>query len=190
MARVTVEDCLAQIPNRFALTVLAARRARALSESRGTPLVDCENKEGVTALREIEEGLVRYKESVSDVVIAFIEEQRSQLRSIAQEHTFLEAATFVTGDDEDEEGVVDDVAELSSDLEDISGESEKPERIEDEDAPEEDLEEVAELAEDDEIGDAAELTDDVEIGDADEALGELEGAEDSEAEVAEIGDDD
>lgn len=190
MARVTVEDCLAQIPNRFALTVLAARRARALSESRGTPLVDCENKEGVTALREIESGLVRYKESVSDVVHAFIEEQRSQLRSIAQEHTFLEAATFVTGDDEDEEGVVDDVAELSSDLEDISGESEKPERIEDDEAVEEDLEETSDIAEDDDLAEAAEIGDDVDLGEVDEALGDLEVGDEGDAEVADLGDDD
>jgi DNA-directed RNA polymerase omega subunit len=39
MARVTVEDCLEKIPNRFALTILAARRARALLENRGTPLI-------------------------------------------------------------------------------------------------------------------------------------------------------
>ena len=57
MARVTVEDCLDKVPNRFALVVLAAERARQLSRG-ATSGVDCDNKPAVTALREIASGLV------------------------------------------------------------------------------------------------------------------------------------
>ena len=74
MARVTVEDCLEKVSNRFALTVLAARRARALSEGRGNPLVECDNKDCVTSLREIGEGGVRYVEDVDHVVRNYISE--------------------------------------------------------------------------------------------------------------------
>ena len=58
MARVTVEDCLEHVENRFKLVLLASKRARQLSM--GTePLVEWENdKPTVVALREIEEGLV------------------------------------------------------------------------------------------------------------------------------------
>ncbi len=58
MARVTVEDCLEHVDNRFDLVLLAARRARQIA--RGVqPLVDEENdKPTVIALREIAEGLV------------------------------------------------------------------------------------------------------------------------------------
>ena len=49
MARVTVEDCLEQVPNRFALTILAAERGRQISKG-APPLVRCENKSAVTAL--------------------------------------------------------------------------------------------------------------------------------------------
>ena len=58
MARVTVEDCLDHVENRFKLVLLASKRARQLSM--GTePLVEWENdKPTVVALREIEEGLV------------------------------------------------------------------------------------------------------------------------------------
>jgi len=58
MARVTVEDCVTKIPNRFRLVMLAAQRARDLSV--GTPLtVDRDNdKNPVVALREIAEGMV------------------------------------------------------------------------------------------------------------------------------------
>lgn len=52
MARITVEDCLQQIPNRFELVLAAARRAKQLLKG-ARPLVESENKELVTALREI-----------------------------------------------------------------------------------------------------------------------------------------
>jgi len=122
MARVTVEDCLARVPNRFALTVLGSRRARAISEGRGRALVDCENKEGVTALREISADRVRYKEVVSDTVTEFIEEQRRQLRVTTGEHTFLEAASLrALEDDDDEDGVEEpDVEELQTDPEKLN----------------------------------------------------------------------
>ena len=58
MARVTVEDCLDKIPNRFDLVVLAARRARHLTLGRA-PFVEEENdKPTVIALREIAEGKI------------------------------------------------------------------------------------------------------------------------------------
>ena len=75
MARVTVEDCLDQVPNRFALVVLAAERARQLARG-ATPGVDCDNKPAVTALREIAEGLVKVREDVKSVVVEFIVERR------------------------------------------------------------------------------------------------------------------
>ena len=57
MARVTVEDCLEQVENRFALVLLAAQRTRQLMKG-VEPLVDNtgDNKEAVTALREIAAG--------------------------------------------------------------------------------------------------------------------------------------
>ena len=58
MARVTVEDCLDKIPNRFDLVVLAARRARDITLGRA-PFVERENdKPTVIALREIAEGKI------------------------------------------------------------------------------------------------------------------------------------
>lgn len=58
MARVTVEDCLKKIPNRFELTLVAAKRARMIAMG-STPLVDPErDKPTVIALREIAAGKV------------------------------------------------------------------------------------------------------------------------------------
>lgn len=59
MARVTVEDAVKQVGNRFDLVMTAARRARQISVSGCDPLVEIENdKPTVIALREIEEGLI------------------------------------------------------------------------------------------------------------------------------------
>lgn len=58
VARVTVEDCLGEVPNRFELVMLASQRARQLFKG-AKPLVDCDNREVVVALREIAEGHVR-----------------------------------------------------------------------------------------------------------------------------------
>jgi DNA-directed RNA polymerase subunit omega len=58
MARITVEECLEKIPNRFELTLAAAYRARQLSNG-ATNLVDnVKDKPTVIALREISEGKV------------------------------------------------------------------------------------------------------------------------------------
>jgi DNA-directed RNA polymerase subunit omega len=75
MARVTVEDCLEKIPNRFALVVLASERARQLARG-AAPLTECDNKPAVTALREIADQKVRFREDVTDVVRDFISERR------------------------------------------------------------------------------------------------------------------
>ena len=52
MARITVEDCLERVDNRFQLVLLAAKRAKQLLKG-SRPLLDTDNKEVVTALREI-----------------------------------------------------------------------------------------------------------------------------------------
>lgn len=59
MARVTVEDCLDNVDNRFELVMLATRRARQLATGGKDPKVEWDNdKPTVVALREIAEGLV------------------------------------------------------------------------------------------------------------------------------------
>lgn len=58
MARVTIEDCLENVENRFELVLLAARRARQISQG-ADPLVDVDNdKPTVIALREIADNLI------------------------------------------------------------------------------------------------------------------------------------
>lgn len=59
MARITVEDCLNHVDNRFELVLVGSKRARQLAVGGKDPLVPEENdKPTVIALREIEEGLI------------------------------------------------------------------------------------------------------------------------------------
>jgi DNA-directed RNA polymerase subunit omega len=62
MARITVEDCLNKVPNRFELTIVAIKRAKMLLGG-ARPLVETNNKDVVTALREIARGEVRLIDS-------------------------------------------------------------------------------------------------------------------------------
>jgi len=59
MARVTVEDCLEHVDNRFELVMLASKRAREIAIRGAQPMVEWDNdKPTVVALREIAAGLI------------------------------------------------------------------------------------------------------------------------------------
>ena len=58
MSRITVEDCLEKVDNRFELVMLATKRAKQLFKG-AKPLIDSDNREVVVALREIADGKVK-----------------------------------------------------------------------------------------------------------------------------------
>jgi DNA-directed RNA polymerase subunit omega len=58
MARITVEDCLKQVNNRFVLVKIASRRTKQLLEG-AEPLVKADNKDIIISLREIAAGKVK-----------------------------------------------------------------------------------------------------------------------------------
>ena len=69
MARITVEDCVLKVPNRFELVLLAAQRAREISS--GAPLsVDRDNdKNPVVSLREIADGTVKVEDMYQHLIL-------------------------------------------------------------------------------------------------------------------------
>jgi len=73
MARITIEDCLENVPSRFALVHLAIERVKQLRKG-GRPLVKCKNREIVLALREIAQGKVKFENL--DELAREAEEQR------------------------------------------------------------------------------------------------------------------
>ncbi len=59
MARITVEDCIQRVPNRFHLVQMTAIRAKQIKRGSHTMIAAGENKEVVTALREIAAGFIQ-----------------------------------------------------------------------------------------------------------------------------------
>ena len=88
MARVTVEDAVEQVGNRFDLVLIASRRARQIATGGKEPLVEVENdKPTVLALREIEEGLI-----TTDVM-----DQSDKYEQVQQESAELAAVAAIVG---------------------------------------------------------------------------------------------
>ena len=67
MARITVEDCLKQVPNRFLLVNMVAKRVRQIREGSEYLVNSPKNEDIVVALREVAAGKVVYKEETEDL---------------------------------------------------------------------------------------------------------------------------
>lgn len=74
MARVTVEDCLEVVDNRFALVLLAAARARQLMKGSRALVEGYKNNEQVIALREIAASKVHFHRPIKEVLESSIAE--------------------------------------------------------------------------------------------------------------------
>ncbi len=88
MARVTVEDAVEKIGNRFDLVLVASRRARQIATGGKDPLVELENdKPTVLALREIEKNLI-----TSDIM-----DETDRHEQVQQESAELAAVAAIVG---------------------------------------------------------------------------------------------
>jgi DNA-directed RNA polymerase subunit omega len=127
MARVTVEDCVVKIPNRFELVLLAAQRAREITSGAPLSLDRDDDKNPVVALREIAEETVQL-DHLKDAVVRGM--QKHVEMDEPEDAPELETTLFgiadptgsVIGEDELDEEAVDD--ELEEDLLSIGGEDE------------------------------------------------------------------
>lgn len=91
MARVTVQDAVEKIGNRFDLILTASRRARQLQSNAREPLVERENdKPTVIALREIEKGLIN-----NDIM-----DKQDRFEQLEQETAEIHAVSFLSTADE------------------------------------------------------------------------------------------
>ena len=131
MARVTVEDCIDKIPNRYELLMVAAQRAKDISS--GSPLtIDRDNdKNSVVALREIAEETVSIEELQRSLVMGLqkyveVEEpEEEELEIMAAERELADLDEQFSGllpqmeleDSMQIHGVDDDAADLDVDVE-------------------------------------------------------------------------
>jgi DNA-directed RNA polymerase subunit omega len=114
MARITVEDCLDKVANRFELVMIASKRSRQLQIEGKDPMLPVDNdKPTVIALREIAEGLV------NDQIL--IEKPTVDL-----EESFSEASELAAVEAEAEDGLEASAAETEEVAEDAASADEKP----------------------------------------------------------------
>jgi len=101
MARITVEDCLDNVDNRFDLVMLASKRARQLATGGKEPLVkEDSDKVTVIALREIAEGLITEESLAARNMQEDIDDVFEETESLDQE--LLAAVAATEADDGDE----------------------------------------------------------------------------------------
>jgi DNA-directed RNA polymerase subunit omega len=140
MARVTVEDCVVKVPNRFELVLLAAQRAREITSGAPLSVERDDDKNPVVALREIADDTIQLdhlQDSLVRGMQKYIEMDEPEETPELEQTLFGVADPIgsVIGEDETDEEAVED--ELEEDLLAVEDEAE----LADEPAAEEEIEE-------------------------------------------------
>lgn len=120
MARVTVEDCVEKIPNRFELVLIAAQRARAVSAGAALTVARDNDKNPVVALREIADETVSFAELEDSLIkgmqkhveIDEPEEDNVDMLALQQEMSGMVQPQPSSADLSDPLDMDDDVAEM------------------------------------------------------------------------------
>lgn len=115
MARVTVEDCIIKIPNRFDLVMVAAQRARDISSGAALTIERDNDKNPVVALREIADTTIDL-EALTNAVV-------QGLRKHVETEEPVEEGSFGTGD-------TDILSDLSQSADEPVGEDDEDDEIE------------------------------------------------------------
>ncbi|RZI46923.1 DNA-directed RNA polymerase subunit omega [Candidatus Finniella inopinata] len=132
MARVTVEDCIEKVPNRFELVLLAAKRAREISAGASLKVSRDNDKNPVVALREISQETLSL-DAIRESIIKgmqrnlFIEEDESELDEEIQEVIKEEEHPFSLGNDTTDFLVEDALEEVDESEDDDEGDDNSPE---------------------------------------------------------------
>ena len=114
MARVTVEDCVLKIPNRFNLVMLAAQRARNITAGAGLTIERDEDKNPVIALREIADETIE----IDELSESLIKSLQQHVETEEPEDDVMDLLSDQHGQDGDEESVNPPMEKLSSMYED------------------------------------------------------------------------
>jgi DNA-directed RNA polymerase subunit omega len=168
MARVTVEDCVVKVPNRFELVLLAAQRAREITSGAPLSIDRDDDKNPVVALREIADETVALDHLKSSVVRGM--QKHVEIDEPEETHELeLDTALFGVGApagalmDAELDTELDADAEEADDAEDVEEENE------DEVLPAETAVDLTQLDEDDELAeDMLEVEEEVDLADSPE----------------------
>jgi DNA-directed RNA polymerase subunit omega len=164
MARVTVEDCVVKVPNRFELVLLAAQRAREITSGAPLSIDRDDDKNPVVALREIADETVALDHLKSSVVRGM--QKHVEIDEPEESHE-LELDTALFGIGAPAGALMDEELDVEADAEDPE---DAEEGNEDEEAlPAETAADLAQLDEDDELAeDMLEVAEEVDLADSPE----------------------
>jgi DNA-directed RNA polymerase subunit omega len=169
MARVTVEDCVVKVPNRFELVLLAAQRAREITSGAPLSIDRDDDKNPVVALREIADETVALDHLKSSVVRGM--QKHVEIDEPEETHE-LELDTALFGIGEPAGALMDEEldTEVEADAEDAEDPEDAEEGNEDEEAlPAETAVDLAQIDEDDELAeDMLEVAEEVDLADSPE----------------------
>jgi DNA-directed RNA polymerase subunit omega len=99
MARITVEDCLENVDNRFELVMVSSKRSRQIQTGGKDPLVSLDNdKPTVLALREIAEGLIDASILIAKPPSVELEELADEAAEVAEKDAAAEAGETVAAE--------------------------------------------------------------------------------------------
>ena len=140
MARVTVEDCIDKIPNRYELLMVAAQRAKDLSTGAPMTVAKDNDKNPVIALREIADGTVNIEELQRSLVMGLqkyveVEEpEEEELEILAAEKELAELDDQFSGVSLDAEDMGDamQIRDGDDDVMDLDADSEEDVSLDDE----------------------------------------------------------
>ena len=165
MARVTVEDCVVKVPNRFELVLLAAQRAREISSGAPLSIDRDDDKNPVVALREIADETVAVDHLKSSVVRGM--QKHVEIDEPEETHE-LELDTALFGIGAPAGALMD--AELDTEVEADADDEDAEEGNEDDEVlPAETAADLAQLDEDDELAeDMLEVEEEVDLADSPE----------------------
>ena len=168
MARVTVEDCVVKVPNRFELVLLAAQRAREISSGAPLSIDRDDDKNPVVALREIADETVALDHLKSSVVRGM--QKHVEIDEPEETHELeLDTALFGIGAPAGAlmDAELDTEVEADSDADDVEDAEEGNE--DEEVLPAETAADLAQLDEDDELAeDMLEVEEEVDLADSPE----------------------
>lgn len=180
MARITIEDCLDHVPNRFALVLMSAERTKQLMRG-SQPLVSDhrDNKEIVTSLREIAAQRVQYQEKI---IQEFDPAAEAEIRRAAQIRNYegkepkpetRVAAAEGDYEEELEEADLDDEFAEETDLDKLFSKLDSTRGDDDDDDDDREDVEEDEVDDDDSLDDDDSISDDLDDGlDTDEDFGD------------------
>ena len=168
MARVTVEDCVVKVPNRFELVLLAAQRAREITSGAPLSIDRDDDKNPVVALREIADETVALDHLKSSVVRGM--QKHVEIDEPEESHE-LELDTALFGIGAPAGALMDEELDTEVDAEDAEdADAEDAEEGNEEEAlPAETAADLAQLDEDDELAeDMLEVAEEVDLADSPE----------------------